>query len=236
MAKERTDLILPAQFQRVFGVSRRTAKRWSSSGTKPQTIALARLVIAGDLGAVAAPWRGWIIRQDRLYDPLGSAMRGWTPEHVRALEYLHDLVRAQQREIAKLRDPEREPRQLTTLSRPAQSTERRLKDRRATPAFVAPFAFSAPARGRITPASGEGHVISAFLMRFRNSDELPTSAELAAHRLREFLEARPGFVDGFELAAFCQRQHVIGLQRQAAAHACSARPRCRGIEAFKLNP
>jgi hypothetical protein len=125
MKKQRSDNLLPIDFQRIFGVSRRTAKRWTRTGTRAEAVAIAELIVLGNLGAIATDWHGWTLRQNRLYDPLGSATQGWTPEQVRALPYLHDLVNALQRDISALRAQEREPRQLTILSRPAQAPDQR---------------------------------------------------------------------------------------------------------------
>ncbi len=73
MTKTKDDLLLPGDFQRIFGVSRRTARRWIYTGTTHQRVSLARLVTIGDLTSIAEAWRGWRIVQGRLYDPLGSA-------------------------------------------------------------------------------------------------------------------------------------------------------------------
>jgi hypothetical protein len=81
-----------------------------------------------------------------------------------ALDHLASSMRADGNddELAFVRALEREPRQLSSLSRQGppgftQATERRSqRDRRQTPPWVAPFAFSVPARDRIAPGSGEG--------------------------------------------------------------------------------
>lgn len=129
MKKLRDDLITPSDFQRIFGVSRRTAKRWDSDGTRPEIIALARLVKLQDLGAVDPAWTGWVIRRGRLYDPLGSSYRGWQPEHVRGLEYAHDLRRALEREVADLRKKTGFAKERVAF----YPGDRRLRDRRHTP-------------------------------------------------------------------------------------------------------
>lgn len=94
MRKLPCELFTTSDLQRIFGVSRRTARRWMVEGLRPELLALARLVKLQDLGAIDPAWSGWIIRDGRLYDPQGSAYRGWKPEQVRALEYLHELRRA----------------------------------------------------------------------------------------------------------------------------------------------
>lgn len=103
MQKLRDDLITASDYQRIFGVSRRTARRWDLHGAKPHIVAIARLVKLQDLGAIDPAWDGWKIRSGRLYDPLGSTLRGWAPEQVRALEYLHDHRRALELQLTELR-------------------------------------------------------------------------------------------------------------------------------------
>lgn len=79
--------LLPSDLQRIFGVSRRTALRWIRDGTRPEIIALARLVALADLGILAPEWRGWRIVDGELFDPLHSSTRGYRPAELRALPY-----------------------------------------------------------------------------------------------------------------------------------------------------
>lgn len=134
------------------------------------------LEIKDDLGLLDPNWTDWRIRRGMLYDPLSSATIGFRPEEIRALPYLHQLVNALQRDVQALRataggsmDPPKPqdpwidgstghgPRQLTTLSRPAQTTEKNPRhDLSRSVPKPAPFAFSAPVPVRIALGSSEG--------------------------------------------------------------------------------
>lgn len=94
MRTRNLDGLLPSDFQRLFGVSRRTALRWFQVGARPQFAALARLLATGDLGALAPEWRGWVLRGGQLFDPLSSSKRGFTPGEVRAVPLMHGQIAA----------------------------------------------------------------------------------------------------------------------------------------------
>lgn len=79
--------------------------------------------IRDDLGLLDDIWRGWMLRHGQLFDPWHSSTVGYRPEEIRCIPYLHQTISALKVELRKLKSPEREPRQLTNLSRPAQAPE-----------------------------------------------------------------------------------------------------------------
>ena len=57
-------------------------------------------MLAGDLGSFDPVWKGWTIRQGKLYSPEGFAV---TPGDVRALEIQWAQIKAYRREVMILR-------------------------------------------------------------------------------------------------------------------------------------
>jgi len=82
-----------------------------------------RLEIKDDLGLLDGIWRDWRLLDGELFDPMHSSFRGYRPEEIRTIPYLRQLIAALHNELRRLKSPEREPRQLPSLSRPAQATE-----------------------------------------------------------------------------------------------------------------
>src|SRR5690242_14588472 len=103
--------------------------------------------IADDLGHLDDIWRGWTLRHGQLFDPWHSSSIGYGPTEIRAIPYLHQLISELQNQVRKFRSRERKPRQLPTLSRPAQPTE----PERTHLASLS-WRASAPVSVRISPA------------------------------------------------------------------------------------
>lgn len=95
------ETLLPSDFQRIFGVSRRTALRWFQIGVRRELADLARFLTHQDLGIFAPEWRGWTLRRGELFDPLHTSTRGYTPEEIRALPYINAQVSAYRAAIAR---------------------------------------------------------------------------------------------------------------------------------------
>lgn len=86
-----------------LGISMRSARRYKAAGILPFPYALMWAVLGlGDLGALDAAFRGWTVRQGRIFAPEGY---GFTAGELRAIPLRWQELRELQRE-------RREPRQL----------------------------------------------------------------------------------------------------------------------------
>lgn len=75
-----------------------TARRWKRHGNPPAgALALLRVLWEHELGAVSAPWTGWILRHGDLVSPAGDC---FTPGMVLAGKYHRDRSAALERELA----------------------------------------------------------------------------------------------------------------------------------------
>jgi hypothetical protein len=80
------------------GVSLATAQRWKRFGRIPPLPArLVALAIGGELGVLSPAWRGFTLRDGRLWTPYGF---GVTPNEISALAYRFAQLRALERERA----------------------------------------------------------------------------------------------------------------------------------------
>lgn len=74
------------------GVSVDTARRWKREGRIPRSAARwVELFLAGELGRLAHPWRGFILRGDQLWTPYGFFLR---PGEIAAFPYRFAQIRA----------------------------------------------------------------------------------------------------------------------------------------------
>lgn len=79
-------------------VSLDTARRWKRQGRLPPPAdRLADLVIGGELGALADPWRGFVLRQKIIWTPEGFSV---TPGQVCAIPYRLAQIAALQQQLA----------------------------------------------------------------------------------------------------------------------------------------
>lgn len=79
------------------GVSLATAQRWKRlSRIPPQAARLVTLAIGGELGVLSPAWRGFTLRDDRLWTPYGF---GVAPNEISALGYRFAQIRALEREL-----------------------------------------------------------------------------------------------------------------------------------------
>lgn len=86
----------PAVIAQVAQVSLHTARRWKRRGRVPSAAyQLIDLVVNGELGALSRHWRGWTVRDGRLFTP-----EGWhvTPGEIRSIPVRIAHVRALERE------------------------------------------------------------------------------------------------------------------------------------------
>jgi hypothetical protein len=82
----------------VARVSLSTARRYKRSGRLSAAHhALLELVIAGELGAIAPAWRGFLVREDLLWTPHGFAL---TPGQLCAIPYRLAQLAALERAVA----------------------------------------------------------------------------------------------------------------------------------------
>lgn len=86
------------------GVSPDTARRWKRRGRMPPLAArLAELAIDGELGRLARPWQGFILRAGQLWTPYGFAL---APGELSALPYRFAQIRALERQLGEPRQGE----------------------------------------------------------------------------------------------------------------------------------
>lgn len=89
--------LTPATIAELARVSVFTARRWQRGARLPPTArALLELAIAGELGGLARPWKGFRVHGDRLWTPHGFAVR---PGEISALPYRFAQIRALEREL-----------------------------------------------------------------------------------------------------------------------------------------
>lgn len=86
-----------------LGVHPRTLERQERGQSKPSGPVLRALELrAGELGAIHPAWSGWHLAPDgRLYSP--CMPRGFAPEHLHALEYVHQHRSALERKYRRLK-------------------------------------------------------------------------------------------------------------------------------------
>ena len=92
------------ELARMCRVSERTARRWKNGQTSPPQAAL--MVIAADLGCFDPAWRGWHLRNGRLFSPDGIEV---TPEDVVALPFMRAQIAAYQAEQRRVQGIEEQP-------------------------------------------------------------------------------------------------------------------------------
>jgi len=83
------------QVASLTGVHLSTARRWKRTGKHPRWLApFLAMALEGQLGPIAAAWRGWIVRGQHLVSP-----EGWqfTFGEIRSIPFLHAQVRTYQR-------------------------------------------------------------------------------------------------------------------------------------------
>jgi Phage protein len=87
------------EIARLCKVSLKTASRWKDGQTVPP--AAARMILAGDLGALCAEWSGWKFIKGKLISP-----EGWefSVGDVLAIPFLHGQVRVYQGELRKMKE------------------------------------------------------------------------------------------------------------------------------------
>lgn len=75
------------------GVDVTTARRWRRGAVTPPPpmVALLRLMLHGDLGALSRAWKDWFVQGEELHGPDGLRFR---PGEIMALPYLRQLNRA----------------------------------------------------------------------------------------------------------------------------------------------